>query len=161
MAYRFRGFFSDGDVAVMEAALARWPFCKGKTIASPFNGFGLSAPDPDREAESDEENTRLPELPFAVERGLLEFSRGFSSSTFVFIDADCFGGVCIYSGFVARAGEVHLRVESEKPGLETLRQLLLCLGVRLQSGYFEPFVRGYWAVPDLPLDGQPTLFGAS
>jgi hypothetical protein len=144
MGYRFRGFFSDGDVAVMEAALARWPFCKGKTFASPFNGFGLCAPDPDREAESDEDYNHLLELPFVVERGLLEFSRGFSTTTFVFIDAECVGGVCVYSGFVARAGEVRLRVESQQPGFETLQQLLQCLGVRLQSGYFEPFVRGYW-----------------
>ena len=144
MGFRFRGFFSDGDDAVMAAAVSRWPFGAIKAIAAPFRGFGLRRPDPDREAESDEDYERLLELPYAVERGLVEFSRGFPAAKFVYVDADCFGGTCIYTGFVAKAGDVGLRVEAEEPGTESLQLLLLPLGVRLQSGRFEPFVRGYW-----------------
>jgi hypothetical protein len=83
MGFRFRGFFSDGDEAVMAAAVSRWPFCAAKAIAAPFRGFGVRAPDPDREAESDEEYARLLVFPYAVERGLAEFSRGFPEATFV------------------------------------------------------------------------------
>ena len=144
MGYRFQGFFSDGDEAAMAAALDRWPFCSAKRIATPFHGFGLRAPGPNREAESDEEYERLLELPFAVERGLVEFSRGFPAAKFVFIDADCFGGTCIYTGFVAQAGEVALRVTGAQTGTEPLQRLLEPLGVRLQAGYFAPFTRGYW-----------------
>jgi hypothetical protein len=144
VGYRFQGFFSDGDEAVMAAALSWWPFCTANPIATPFQGFGLRAPDPDREAKSDEDYERLLELPFAVERGLTEFSRGFPAAKFVFIDADCVGGTCIYTGFVAQAGEVTLRVEGAKPGTESLQRLLLPLGVRLEAGYFAPFARRYW-----------------
>lgn len=128
----------------MTAALGRWPFCTAKAIATPFQGFGLCAPDPERDANSDEEYERLLELPFAVERGLAEFSREFPAAKFVFIDADCFGGTCIYTGFVAQAGEVLLKVEKAETGTESLQRLLAPLGVQLKSGYFAPFVRGYW-----------------
>jgi hypothetical protein len=141
MGYRFQGYFSDGGETVKDAALRLWPFCTVKAIVSPFRGFGLRAPDPDSEAGSDEEYERLLELPFAVERGLEEFSRGFPCATFVFIDADCFGGTCVYTGFAVRDGVVGLRVDD---GAERLQRLLQPLGVQLESGSFAPFVRGYW-----------------
>ncbi|MBL8794904.1 MAG: hypothetical protein JNM56_13430 [Planctomycetia bacterium] len=144
MGFRFRGFFSDADEAAMAAAVSRWPFCTAKPVVDPFRGFGLRAPDPDREADSDEEYERLLELPFAVERGLAEFSLGFPDATFVFIDADCVGGTCVYTGFVVRAGAVHLSVADVQPGSEPLQRLLQPLGVQLRSGYFAPFTRGYW-----------------
>jgi hypothetical protein len=144
VGYRFRGFFSDGDDAAMAAALDRWPFCTAKATADPFRGFGLRAPDPDSEADSDEEYERLVGLPLAVERGLADFSRRFPTSTFVFIDADCVGGTCVYTGFVAQAGEVRLRVEEVRPGPEPLQRLVAALGVRLQSGHFAPLARGFW-----------------
>jgi hypothetical protein len=144
VGFQFRGFFSDGDQAAMAAAVSRWPFCAAKPIDAPFRGFGLRAPDPDREAESDEDYERLLELPYAVECGLPEFSRGFPLARFVYIYADCFGGTCIYTGYVVQAGEVSLREQTAVPGTESLQRLLLPLGVQLQSGYFAPFGRGYW-----------------
>lgn len=144
MGFRFRGFFSDGDVSAMAAAVSRWPYCAVKPIVKPFHGFGLRAPDPERQAESDPEYERLLELQFAIESNLVEFSRGFPAAKFVFIEADCFGGTCIYSGFVAQAGEVSFHEGREKTGTESLEVLLKPLSVRLRSGYFEPFTRGYW-----------------
>jgi hypothetical protein len=144
VGYRFRGFFSDGDDAVMAAALGRWPFCTAKAITDPFRGFGVRAPDPDSESASDEEYERLLGLPFAVERGLAEFGRRFPAVTFVSIDADCVGGTCVYTGFVAQAGGVRLRVSDVQPGPDPLQQLVGALGVRLQAGYFRPFTRGFW-----------------
>jgi len=144
VGYRFRGFFSDGDEAAMAAARGRWPYFTARSIATPFHGFCLRAPDPEREAESDEEYERLLELSFVVERDLVEFSRGFPAAKFVFIDADCVGGTCIYTGFVVQAGEVIVRVMTAQTGTEPLQWLLEPLGVRLQTGYFAPFARGYW-----------------
>src|SRR5262249_5589317 len=108
----------------MDAALFRWPFCQAKLISAPFRGFGVRAPDPDRDAQSDEEYERLLELSFAVERGLADFSRGFEDATFVFVDADCFGGTCVYMGFVVRAGAVVREVSKVQPGPGPLKQLL-------------------------------------
>lgn len=144
VGYRFQGFFSDGDETTTAAALDRWPFCIAKHITTPFRGFGLRAPDPDRLAETEEQYELLVELPFAVERDLVEFSRRFPAAKFVFIDADCHGGACIYTGFVVQAGEVSLRETAAQTGTEPLQRLLKPLGVRLQSEYFEPFTRGYW-----------------
>jgi hypothetical protein len=144
VGYRFWGFFSDGEEAAMAAALARWPFCTAKPIASPFCGFGLRTPDPEREAESDEEYDRLLKQQHDLKDGLPEFSRDHPAATFVFTAADCIGGVCIYFGYVVKAGEVSLRVESGPPGWEPLQRLLRAFGVRLRAGYFEPLVRGYW-----------------
>lgn len=128
----------------MAAALTRWPFCMARSITDPFRGFAMLAPDPDREADTEAEYERLLELPFAVMSDLAEFSREYPDFTFVFIDADCFGGTCVYTGFVVQAGEVRLRVADDKPGVEQLQLLVQALGVRLQSGYFAPFARGYW-----------------
>ena len=128
----------------MRAALVRWPFCTARTIATPFSGFGIRAPDPDGEAESDEEYERLLELPYAVRCGLAEFSRDFTDVAFVFIDADCVGGTCIYTGFVARAGVVVEQVTENATGTGQLERLLKPLGVQLRSGNFAPFARGYW-----------------
>ena len=143
MGYHFRGFFSDGDEAVMTAALDRWPFCSAKAITEPFHGFGVRAPDPD-ESDTDEEYDRLVELSGAVEDGLTALSQVFPAARFVFVDADCHGGTCVYTGFAAQAGEVFVRVDDVAVGTESLERLLEPLGVRLADGYFAPFERGYW-----------------
>ena len=143
MGYHFRGFFSDGDEAVMAAALDRWPFCSGRAVTEPFSGFGLRAPDPD-EADTDDEYERVVELSCALEDGLTEFSGGFPAARFVFVYADCHGGTCVYTGFVAQAGAVVVRVERGVAGTESLERLVAPLGVRLVDGYFAPFARGYW-----------------
>ncbi len=144
MGYRFEGFFSDGNEAIRDAALARWPFCTAKAIKSPFRGFGMRAPDPEQVAESDDDYERMSELSFAVVQELPEFSKRFPNAAFVFIRADCFGGVCIYDGFATRAGEILFHVEPKRAGWESLQELLRPLCVRLKFGYFRPFVRGYW-----------------
>ena len=145
MGYRFRGFFSDGNAAVMAVAVSRWPFCSAKLISDPFFGFGLRAPDAEQEADTDEEYEQLLEQAFAIECGLVEFSRGFPAATFVYIDADCIGGTCVYTGFVAHDGVISLRIAEAQAGPEQLRLLLRPLGVQLPSGCFPPFVRGDWA----------------
>jgi hypothetical protein len=130
----------------MAAAVSRWPFCTAKRIAAPFRGFGLRAPDPDMEAESDEDYERLLELTYTVKKGLPEFSRDFSAAKFVFVYADCVGGTCIYTGFLVQDGEVSSREEAPVAGTDSLQRLLQPLGVRLRSGYFEPFTREYWSI---------------
>jgi hypothetical protein len=69
---------------------------------------------------------------------------GCPALTVTFINADCFGGVCEYAGLAVRNGEVLFRVEFDRAGIDNLRQLLKPLRVRLLTGYFQPFHRGYW-----------------
>lgn len=144
VGYRFTGFFCDGDAAVLRAALDRWPFCAGKAIHRPFRGIGLRCPDPEKLGESDQECEFWEERIFSVEKELPDFSTGFPGVTFSFIRADCFGGHCEYAGFVVRNGARLLDVGFGDAGIANLRRLLKPLGVRLLTGFFRPFVRGYW-----------------
>ena len=81
---------------------------------------------------------------FSVEAQLPGFSTEFPALTFAFIKAECFGGHCEYAGFVTRNSELLVKVEFDRAGINNLRRLLKPLGVRLLTGYFQPFHRGYW-----------------
>jgi hypothetical protein len=144
MGYRFTGFFCDGDEPVLKAALDRWPFCVGRVIRSPFHGIGLRCPDLDEVWDSEEEHDYWEDQIYSVEKQLPEFSAVFPALTFAFIKAECFGGVCEYAGFVVRNDEVLLKVEFDGVGVNNLRRLLKPFGVRLLTGNFQPFHRGYW-----------------
>ena len=146
MGYRFKGFFAPGDSRVLDAALQRWPYCAGRRIFTPFRGIGVRCPDPDDGSTSDEEFEELLERAAAVEEELPRFSILFPDTPFVFVSVDCFGGTCAYEGFVVRNGKLE-RELSMTYSRERLSQLLEPLGVRSRSGYFAPFVRGYWETP--------------
>lgn len=143
MGYSFKGVFSSGDPVVMTAILDRWSFCTGKVISLPFQGFGIRCPDPDREAQTDEEYETLSGQVLAFEQAVRDLSAEFIGSVFVFVHADCFGGNCVYRGFVARDGRIEQTVDAAEPGLANLERLLLPLGVKSVDP-FPPFARGYW-----------------
>ena len=90
MSYQFHGFFSDADGSAIEAACTRWPSCIIKSIETPFRGFGLMVPEM-RDVLSDDEYERHLESVAAVEESVTMFSRDFPQSTFVYLEADCFG----------------------------------------------------------------------
>jgi hypothetical protein len=75
---------------------------------------------------------------------LPDFSAIFPALTFAFVKAECFGGNCDYAGFVVRNGKVLLGLEFDDAGIDNLRRLLKPFGVRLLTGYFQPFHREYW-----------------
>ena len=76
-----------------------------------------------------------------VENDLPEWSRAFPSVTFAFIEADCFGGYCEYSGYCCRDGEVSNRRSRESGG--SLEALAAGVGLEIASP-FAPFVRGFF-----------------
>jgi hypothetical protein len=144
MGYQFTGFFCDGDETVLKSALDRWPFCVGKVIRSHFHGIGLRCPDPDEMWDNEEGSDYWEDRIHSVEELLLDFSTDVPVSTFAFIKAECFGGDCEYVGFVTRNGQLLLEVAFDRAGIDNLRRLLKPLGVRLLTGNFQPFHRGYW-----------------
>jgi hypothetical protein len=144
MGYQFTGFFCDGDGTVLDAALDRWPFCVGRVIRSPFHGVGIRCPDLDDVWDSEQGSEYWEARIHSVEQQLLEFSTVFPASTFAFIKAECFGGDCEYAGFVTGNGQLLLEVAFDDAGIDNLRRLLKPLGVRLLTGNFQPFHRGYW-----------------
>ena len=76
-----------------------------------------------------------------MEDGLPEWSRAFPDVTFAVVSVDCFGGTCLYGGYVVRAGDTLVRVEAESAGH---RELLGRIGVHLSENHFPPFARGYF-----------------
>jgi hypothetical protein len=137
MAFWFQGVFalaSDKHSArqLMEAAQTRWPAAAARLVEHPFFGVGIHLP------ETAMEDT-------AMEAELPAWSLQFPQTTFVYLKAECFGGVCEYRGSVCRHGEVLLREEREDGGIDVLQHLLAPLGVTLDSrGYFAPLERGFF-----------------
>lgn len=137
MGYRFRGFFCDGGPEVGEAAVRRWPWCRWKSLTVPFAGVGVrGAPGAAVYADGAEAD--------AERADALAFAADFPGVTFVWVEAECFGGGCEYAGWAARDGAVLLTEPPDGPGCDPLRRLLAPLGVLPPDGYFAPFVRGYW-----------------
>ena len=150
MGWQFAGFFARVDVDIMSAALERWPGMRGRLINEPFQGIGVAVPeraltydDPEGSQEKAEE------LAWAVEQQLSAWSAQYPTTTFVFLRADCFGGICFYEGYVCKNGTILIQAkdnqETENEGGEALRQLVAALGVQLPDPpTFAPFARGYF-----------------
>lgn len=143
MGYRFSGFFVDlppWNQSLMNTVLKRWPECRVKGIYSPFASIGVSFPD-HQKCRSDEDAEHLLQVIDRAKSDLTQLSHEHPQATFVWIDADCFGGNCCYEGFACRDGEILLQEEGEG----ALRRLMATLGLKLgPNEYFEPFRRGFF-----------------
>jgi hypothetical protein len=145
MAFVFSGIFSNGGAAVMEDFRQEFRGI-GRMINSPFNGFGVAFIE---QAVS----TPTPEdYPAGIESAeqMVAFSARHPTITFVYVYAECFGGMCEYAGFACRDGtRVHDEPFRDVAGdNEVLRRLVLHLGVDIgSSAIFEPLRRGYFQSP--------------
>jgi len=70
-----------------------------------------------------------------------KFSQRFLEKNFAYIEADCFGGTCMYEGYIMKNGEKVLAQESTYNGHITL---LRFFEKNYNQGYFEPFTRGFF-----------------
>lgn len=75
-----------------------------------------------------------------VEAELLDFSRAFHGVAFAFVEADCIGGHCLYSGFCCRDGQKILT--QDQATHDNLDKLVGEVGIKF-VGAFEPFQRGF------------------
>src|SRR5689334_13210765 len=147
MGYRFSGFFIDQSEveapSLIEAIRARWPMADARTVQTPFVGYGFAFPDY-QESTSDEQAEQILEPQYAAFEGLPGLSLNFPEVTFLWVEADCFGGTCLYSGYGCRAGQI--LVEEEDPTEEALETLVQVLGVKLgPDRFFAPFARGFFS----------------
>lgn len=79
-----------------------------------------------------------------VEENLPAFSTLFADTMFVYIEVDCFGGICLYSGYHVQNG---VKLKEFECGAESIRlkQILQPMDINWNhSLYFEPFTRGYF-----------------
>jgi hypothetical protein len=150
MGWQLAGFFARADADVMSAALDRWPGMRGRLIDEPFHGIGVAVPEKALtygKSHGDQESAQ--ELAWAVEQQLPAWSAQYSATIFVFLRADCWGGMCFYEGYVCRDGTILMRAQDDQEesnnGGIALRRLVAALGVELPDPpTFAPFVRGYF-----------------
>jgi hypothetical protein len=146
MGFKFSGFFAQGNAAILDAALQIWPGCRGRLITEPFHGFGIAVPEHALTyGDLDEEQEQSQELAYALEDDLVGWSQQYPETVFVFLNADCFGGTCLYAGYVCQNGRVLERVQDRERGGIALPRLVHALGVELDDSYhFTPLARGYF-----------------
>jgi hypothetical protein len=150
MGWEFAGFFACADAHIMNAALERWPGLRGRLITEPFEGIGLAVPEKALTyGEPYGDQGRAGELAWEAEQQLPPWSVRYPEIIFVFVRADCFGGICFYEGYVCKNGTILMQAkdnqETEDEGGEALHQLVDALGVELPDApIFAPFTRGYF-----------------
>lgn len=128
--------------AILAAARGRWPFVRlPRQDRHPPHACFAPPERTDYLFASQEEYERVLERSGEVEDGLAGWSRGFPAVAFAFVEADCFGGTCLYGGQVCRDGQVVARQPSDAGGLAALLQHV---GIALADGSFAPFQRGYF-----------------
>lgn len=140
MSFRFSGIFARADAEVLDALQKEFGDL-GKMILSPL--VGLAYPVGQAIAIPADDD---PESNASAEQ-LIAFSRGFPSVTFVYVYAECFGGVCEYAGFVFRDGQrIHDELFRDRVGdLSPLKRLVSFLDVELGAGgYFAPLSRDFF-----------------
>jgi hypothetical protein len=133
--YNFAGWFAAPYAPLEQRAEELWPAAAIVSVREPFHGVALRAGDPHPCIEGNE--TR-----YIVEFGdpLLRLSQEFPHVTFVYLEAECFGGDCLYAGEVFRAGKV---IGGDR-GDRALAGLLGHLGVTLGAdNYFAPLDRAF------------------
>jgi hypothetical protein len=127
----------------IQRALSRWPFlrCSPNWRKDSVDRLLLAPPELTTYLFGNEEDYEAAvEHTWSVESELLNWSQGFPSTTFAFVEADCFGGNCVYSGFACRDGT---RIESPESSPDAHLKLLRHVGIET-AGSFEPFKRGYF-----------------
>ena len=143
----------DEDAArVIEGVRAALPHVSGRAFDAPFRGVIVGAYVDALADAYDDDPSRFPWLPgdpeeaeevlrYGLGERLAELSRGLPDKTFAYIDVDCFGGVCYYSGEIVADGEVTW--ELDELAHDGHQQLLARLGVAGLTWHFPPFERGF------------------
>lgn len=140
----------DARDAIFSKALKRWPGCRGPRAPGSYpDRVVFACPeltsylfDTSSEAGEAEWSEAL-QVHVSLERELPEWSKQFPEVTFVCVEADCFGGHCDYSGYACRNGQILESIDRSLGG--SFWELLTQVDIELESLYFEPFVRGYFA----------------
>ena len=135
---------------ILAALAGEIPWSRRRTLRVPFLAVvaGMNAwkviedwekhPDryPFRDSEEAEET-----LLGALEEKLPEVSRLFPGVAFAYVRVECFGGVCLFDGFVARDGDVVFRQSSSHDGHCAI---LAAAGAPIADWFFAPFTRGWF-----------------
>lgn len=119
-----------------------FPLAKVKEFHSDFHGI-VAQVERDalmRECAVEDVQDLEEELALIDER-TIEFTKHFPKKIFVYIEVDCFGGICHYDGFSVKDGIKILTQESTDSGHISL---LKSIFPKYERIYFEPFTRDFF-----------------
>jgi len=126
----------------LHSAHSRWPFLRNPRRHDLYSDRLLLAPPEltDYLFDNDADDEAASEQSFLLSTDLPNWSQEFPDIIFAHLEADCFGGVCDYSGFTCQAGNILERVE---PSLNAHVKLLQLVGIP-SDGIFIPFKRVFF-----------------
>ena len=104
--------------------------------------------------DPDDEDERAAAVGWLMPTLLPAASAAVPDRTLAYVDVDCFGGVCMYSGELVRAGQTLLRLPDLGPDHHQRLLAGLFAEPRELDWYFPPFERGF-------LDGAEVGAGAA
>src|SRR5262249_55897986 len=124
------------------SAQSRWPFARRPRQSNTYSDrLLLALPElTDHLFDRDEDRETVIGQNSRIESELSAWSREFPAAVFAYVEAECFGGICEYSGFACRGDAVIERVDlSDDAHVRLLRHV----GI-VTDGVFEPFTRAYF-----------------
>jgi hypothetical protein len=144
MGYWFSGFFlrtTDQDALpeLVSSIKEQWSRVVCRLVKEPFVGLGVRMTNFTWGVDDEKGEEQL-----AIEDELPTWSKQYPFFTVVYLEADCFGGTCIYRGYVCRNGTNLFKEENLERGPESLDRLLKHIDVKLTEGYFSPFERDFF-----------------
>jgi hypothetical protein len=144
MGYWFSGFFlrtTDQDPLpeLVSSIKEQWPRVVCRLVKEPFVGLGVRMTNFTWGVDDEKGEDQL-----AIEDELPTWSKQHPFLTVVYLEADCFGGTCIYRGYVCQNGEIHFKEKGLERGPEPLGRLLKQIHVELRGGAFPPFGRNFF-----------------
>jgi hypothetical protein len=137
------------EAKILERMAEQFPYSETRKLVQPFaslicftdlNNFEAhDLPDADIEEYGDAYTYLRLNMRDRVE----DLSAMFPQDTFVYIEVDCFGGTCEYSGFVCTKGK---KTSVESASQTAHVRLLQAIAPDYTSIYFEPFSRDYFRI---------------
>ena len=131
------------DAARVETAMrALFPaFVTVRRFTAPFAGV-IAAYDYQKaeEAVPDDDDDAYEEACGAIDNRMPQLSHELGALPVAFVWVDCFGGTCMYNGFVMRDG---VKIHTEDGSSSAHVRLFMHLGVEDAQWYFPPFSRGF------------------
>jgi hypothetical protein len=128
------------DDTILAQLLAEFKHIQVKTFQAGFKGL-VAQLDTMKIQKTIANEDEAYELMAVLEDGIENFSQKFPHKKFAFIEADCFGGACIYFGFVIQNGEVLWNQSYDHSGHIPLLQ---AINPSYEGHYFEPFTRDFF-----------------
>lgn len=132
----------DDPTAIARHAIGRWSFLRRPRQPFRYPRRVLLAPPEltDYRFGTRQEYEHAVELVADVEGGLRAWSQAFPDTRFAFIAADCFGGTCLYGGFVCQDGRDVASCSASSSGHS---ELLAHVGLNVEFE-FPPFERNFF-----------------